>query len=370
MSIVQDCTGSINFDPVSLSLSDGVRTSRFQAHLKSSEGKLYLIFSKACNLRCPYCFQRKDEKSCKVISFHEVATTIRFFQSSIKEIVLFGGEPLLESNFNLISEILSRFDYLHFIIFTNGNFSSQFVRLLSDYCYCVNSVIITLDGSREIHNKRRFNPTSDSFYNVINNIKLLTRENITLDVQVNVDNENISDIPNLLEFIVHDPIMCSLDFTLNPVKYINNSSDIYDLVSIYFKLRKTFPSLRLFLNNRLIINLRHLLQNQAVYIDRCGFAKTFVCDFSAGSVYKCPQNVNPSVGKIKEGNVLFDAGKLHQADLRFTKTTTYENKCKYCEFNLFCFYGCPYMCKDDDCRETVLRVMEMALSNLDCVFVE
>ncbi len=142
-----------SFDYRNLILKIGESTIQYNVTDCNDKSRLYLIFSKSCNLCCDYCFQKHDVKtqfnsSCS----EEIFLVLDQIIDKYEDIVLFGGEPLLKANYKIIKEILSKYKYKQFIIFSNGTFDQEYLDLLVDYKNNIKMVILTLDGPKEEHN--------------------------------------------------------------------------------------------------------------------------------------------------------------------------------------------------------------------------
>lgn len=324
-------------------------------------GRLYIIFSTECNLRCSYCFQNGLERADSCVDMNDLYKYINSFRNHITEIVLFGGEPLLNSNYDYIVSVLERFDYLGFIIFTNGNFDEQYRNLIIQYSYCIKSVIITLDGARDMHNRRRINPSKDSYDTIIENLRFLSGKGVILDVQLNIDKENAKSFQVLMGDISSDESLTGLDYTLNPVKYTKFSLDYNELLEIYFSLKENFPY-RIFVNNRLVMNLMYLLSGRPLLSNRCALDSTYVLSLPDSTVYSCPQNPSSLVGRIEDGEVRLEKGLLSDKVL----ITQYKrNKCKNCRYSYLCPYCCPYVPEGEKCRDNVKSLLEKSFIHID-----
>lgn len=120
---------------------------------------LSIATTMSCNLRCPYCFE-EGNKSLEFMS-DIVADAIVKYLIAKKEhnihITWFGGEPLL--NFKVIERISTALmgngiKYASSVI-TNGTvLNEDKVKKLAKYS--VSSIQITFDGSKELHDMKRF----------------------------------------------------------------------------------------------------------------------------------------------------------------------------------------------------------------------
>jgi uncharacterized protein len=138
-----------------------------------------------CNLNCSYCYEKaNDLHSAKSIDMETFRKGIDFFVSRYKEkgvlgIQFFGGEPLI--NYEFISEAVKYLKKLEntldikfiFSIVTNGTiFNKQVKELLVTNKF---SVTISVDGTRDIHDKNRtFLNGKGSYDKVMENVKELS----------------------------------------------------------------------------------------------------------------------------------------------------------------------------------------------------
>lgn len=169
--------------------------------------KNYMLFinpTMNCNFKCWYCYETHIKESR--LAHEEIEKIKKFinFQASKKELEhfslsFFGGEPLLYFKKDIIPII----DYFKFIcennnktfdisFTTNGylinqNFIDYFIK--NDIC-C--SLQITLDGYLEEHDKVRYvSNRKGSYFEIINNIKLLINNHFPVRLRVNYTNENL-----------------------------------------------------------------------------------------------------------------------------------------------------------------------------------
>ena len=174
----------------------------FKKNSKASNNSyLHLILlpaGEACNLDCVYCYEdhsykkRMDEESAK--------TLIAFIEKkkpSILDIEYFGGEPMLNTKFiELFSNLLHEKNIeFRGSITTNGTLlTPKTLDLL--YAAGVKSFQITIDGSKNLHNKLRISKSKnlDSYDSVCNALKTIrdsTHIDISCTVRINANQETI-----------------------------------------------------------------------------------------------------------------------------------------------------------------------------------
>ena len=135
---------------------------------------------------------------------------------------LFGGEPLINMNvgFYILEKVKSYCDEnkIGFSsgIITNGTLLDikNIEKLHSFNCQ---SVQVTLDGVKEVHNRRRmYADGKGSFDEIINTIRILNERNdIYHVIRINIDKTNINDAYDLLKYIGKDGenlTNCVIDF--------------------------------------------------------------------------------------------------------------------------------------------------------------
>jgi len=154
-----------------------------------------------CNFRCPYCFESSQKRGASMPSAlqEHLLSWIRKHNNIRRlSVVWYGGEPLLA--FDSICGLTENFkaldiQYDNAGLITNGYLLDQGkIAKLNDLK--ITFIQITLDGPREVHNKRRFlaggGPTFDR---ILENISNLMHSNYTgkCKVRVNVDRNNVQD---------------------------------------------------------------------------------------------------------------------------------------------------------------------------------
>lgn len=175
---------------------------------------LTVLLTNGCNFACTYCYEGQNKNFISLTD--DVRNRIYFFIERMFElrkgcqqlyIMLFGGEPLLHFQENV--EWLYRIKALcgekqkEFStgIVTNGSLlTPQIIGQLKDF-NC-NSIQFTLDGSKEVHDARRFyQDKRGSFDDVLAAIQLAcnTEHFVTPSIRINVDRLNIDSIEDLLK---------------------------------------------------------------------------------------------------------------------------------------------------------------------------
>lgn len=159
-----------------------------------------------CNFKCWYCYEThikksrlEDVDSEKIKKFiHNTASKPNLKNFSLS---FFGGEPLLYFNKNVTPLV----DY--FVSSCKEN-NKQYIVSFTTNGYLINqefidyfkknkikcSLQITLDGYREEHDKVRFvSKTKGSYFEIVNNIKLLIKNQFYVTLRINYTDENLEN---------------------------------------------------------------------------------------------------------------------------------------------------------------------------------
>lgn len=184
---------------------DEVRLKNFGFHF---------IISYDCNLRCVYCYEDPILNGCaclpkgriskeQVDKAYEIIVEKDKNKTGKKKVIhLYGGEPFLASNREMVEYIVEKGKNLGyaFSVTSNGYDLDKYLDFLE-----VNSKIfsfqITLDGIAEIQNKRKPHyRNKDSFERISANIDSLLKLGILISVRINTDTSTVERIPELLDF--------------------------------------------------------------------------------------------------------------------------------------------------------------------------
>ncbi len=106
----------------------------------------------ACNCRCVMCDIWKDNKNLKQLSEQDVSGLIGSFRKfGTRQVVMSGGEALLNKNFFRFCEILRKLD-IRITLLSTGLTISRHIHELSEW---VNDIIVSIDGPPAVHDAIR-----------------------------------------------------------------------------------------------------------------------------------------------------------------------------------------------------------------------
>ena len=191
-----------------------------------------------CNMRCPYCYENRSEMVMsretqeKLIEFVKVHFDTK---PNIKQLstTWYGGEPLLQKEmmFDLSQKLISLCEEKDIKYFsgmtTNGVLLDlETSKKLAKDCK-ISNVQITIDGMREVHNKRRILINGEDSYGIIMKNIEDCKEIMSIAVRINVDKENADGIEALVRcFIEEKKWAQNPQFYFAPVDKYNESCGI------------------------------------------------------------------------------------------------------------------------------------------------
>lgn len=335
-----------------------------------------------CNLRCTYCFEENSlhenyntmsQKQLETI-FSYITNQCKTFRENLnksdnKEIMesnkpyisLFGGEPLLKSNYTIVERILefAKCMKLPVSIVSNGTTIDEYESLLTEYKDLL-QFQITLDGDKTTHNARRIRKDgTGTFDEICEGIDKVLNIGIRVNLRINVDSDNVYNLIELKEifekynwssnslfFPYISPVRC---FAIEQLNSKNNISDseILDIVMnngwygredsfIKGVLSPALGFVTLFFNSK-----NDEMKNwRTTYCE--GSMGTNYCFAPDGSITTCLTCVGD--GKYAIGNFGENGYKIDQDKLKmWTQRDPFKiEKCKECKYALFCGGGCPY----------------------------
>lgn len=332
-------------------------TALFRKESMLRKGFTFLI-TYDCNFRCPYCFEKDIQKDGTAFTKEMVDKAYQAIlqiapdeRLRSRSITLYGGEPLLKRNKNIISYIIEQGKELgfKFSAISNGYDLKYYEDLLSPED--ISFIQITIDGIKERHNQRRIHyqgyPTFDT---IIENIGIALNKGVAISVRVNTDRNNIEDLDEL------QTIFRDLGYTENRLFSINsallrNYSDSTEKAYQYFSQKdfiewhKKHGSESTCQDYGVYRKIHAAIKQGKPLSFRSTFCSAqtggFVFD-PFGRIYTCWETVNQKEHCIGNYSLNNDIVWNEQVGERWRKTYLLENAiCAGCKYALLCGGGCP-----------------------------
>ncbi len=303
----------------------------------------------SCNMSCPYCFEQFESGKMNDVIQESLCIFLEELISNSNckhlHITWYGGEPLLAVD--VIESLSIRFikicetnkvTYTASII-TNGVLLSHDIaeKLVE---YRVLKAQITIDGMPDYHNKRRILKSGeDSFNTIMDNIEKC-KELIEINVRVNVDDGNIENMDDFLNYI-----FLVKGWKKNPSVYLSPVENYTD--NEYFQGTNAVDMSRFFHFDALVLgktcDIENDRPNERLYPRRRGSycqavtLNTYVVD-PDGYLYKCWNVIG---NKEKAIGTLSNHKQLNLEGLKWLTHKPGEI-CMSCPYLPICLGGCPY----------------------------
>ena len=174
---------------------------------------LHVITTYACNLACIYCYEGKGELESKSMDENTTKVAIQFIKnltmnnnSKFLQIELFGGEPMLNMPMDLlVTKELSKWcgeNGIQFVVdtITNGTLLTE--KNVEDLAQYDSSFLVTLDGPKEIHDKRRiYKNKKGTFDDIMEGLHRIRDLGLRTMIRINVDEINKDQVVPLFEVL-------------------------------------------------------------------------------------------------------------------------------------------------------------------------
>ncbi|MGC1119718.1 MAG: radical SAM protein [Candidatus Methanofastidiosia archaeon] len=343
------------------------RAEQMHKDMKRIKGHGILV-TYDCNLRCPYCYERhlyaKEQKRRATMNKKTVDLLFETIQAIDSEenfegasegrtknpLTLIGGEPLQKKNFSIVEYILKKGAELEypFSVVTNGADLYHFASLLSQYD--IKKIQITIDGVKEVHDKRRHRKGNrGSFDDIVKGIDEAHKNNLPMVIRINADSNNIDRIPEFAEFykekgwypdipaqvsnvsasecLMYSPLITAEQFTRQ-------------IVDLFLKDER----MKVFLYSLLTHNdlLRHLVRNEEFNLKfwYCGAQVSMLMYDPLGDIYPCFEAVGHDSQKI--GEYIPDLKFNDMVNQWQNRTVFTIPECLKCNLAFVCGGGCAY----------------------------
>ncbi len=329
-----------------------------------------------CNLRCPYCFQdhmRKDPNFKPFLKTMSHAMADRIFagipkieemhgteinEERRRSFTFFGGEPLLEQSRPIVEYMMNKMFELgpaNIHTISNATEIHAYKDLLGPEL--LSSIQVTLDGTAEEHDKRRIYPDgSGSFSKIMGNIDMALERNVKISVRLNLDRNNIGDLPEIVENVISHGWHKHPKFNIYaaPIRSDKKSPEImnaWELVQEMEKLKQDYPDVKIVgrpddaLRNKARMMFKE--PGSEVFSLKPVFCtahnRMYIFD-AFGDIYACWEKTGDK--RIRIGH-LTDEGEVKlNAPLNIewrTRTVASNPVCSKCRYALHCGGGCAVL---------------------------
>lgn len=149
-----------------------------------------------CNCRCVMCDIWKGNNNVKQLEESDIAKMLDSFRKlNTREVVMSGGEALMHPNFFRLCDIIKS-RKIKITLLSTGLLLKKYA---SEILAKTDEVIVSLDGSKEIHDRIRNIPNAfDKLKEGVQELKRLN-PNFRVTARSVIQKENFEDLPNIVE---------------------------------------------------------------------------------------------------------------------------------------------------------------------------
>lgn len=346
----------------------------FSESRETDEIQIFFVTNYSCNFACSYCYQDEYVFPGKELT-RDVADAffdyiINEFAGRRKYLTLFGGEPLLPSSRQreIIGYIIDKANGagLDLCFVTNGYSLEEYIPLLAKGK--IREVQVTLDGTKGVHDHRRFLKGGEgTFIKIVNGVDAALSYGIPVNLRMVADKGNINDLPALAAFAIErgwtsNPLFKTQIGRNYELHHCSSDPDLLlSRVSLYeeiYELIKKYPYITEFHKPAYSV-AKFLSENGSLpdpLFDSCPACKTEWAFDYTGNIYSC----TATVGKDGESLGTFYP-VVNKRDEIISgwqeRDVTAISKCRDCPVQLACGGGCGSVAKNrsgdicsPDCR--------------------
>lgn len=297
-----------------------------------------------CNLKCSYCYQN-DIKSKEVMSEFTKERLLIFFKkvkvyNNLKkvEITFIGGEPFLE--IDLMLEIARKsieiFNGIKvdFSIVTNGTLlTEKNIKKIQGIVW--NSIQVTVDGAKKIHDKFRMYKSGLGTYNkIMENITICKKYQLPVLINCNISKENCGYLneffDDLEKYNINYPLIFSYIFECK--SGLNRYNSKNDFEKDYWFLAHKIAMDR-GIKFKAFYRLPYMV---------CGCDRINSFNISpSGNIYKCisgMENEKFYLSSIDD----YQTDVYNRCLANFVEYNNFSEHCKQCSYEIICGGWCRY----------------------------
>ncbi|MEI6593936.1 MAG: radical SAM protein [Bacteroidota bacterium] len=338
------------------------------------EIQLFFVPNYSCNFACSYCYQDEYAPTKGTLTNEIIDSFFLYIQKKFtgkrKYITVFGGEPLLNTPHQkeIIKYLIQQANFFQIDVcfVTNGYTLVDYMDILKQGR--IREIQITLDGTAEVHNTRRFlKGGSGTFDKIVEGVDACLANKLTVNLRMVIDKENITNLPELAKFAIdkgwtkssYFKTQIGRNYELHHCQ--SAASKLFSRVSLYenlYELIQQYPHVLQFYKPAYSIS-KFLSENGKLpepLFDSCPACKTEWAFDYTGHIYPCTATVGKEAEEL--GTFYPDINlEKNLANAWETRDVVSIPECKNCNLQLACGGGCGSVAKNNhgsvcstDCR--------------------
>lgn len=333
------------------------------------------IITYNCNFRCPYCYesrisnfgknwsQKTFTKEIVDEAYEALATIEPVKEKRYRGLLLYGGEPLLKKNQEVVKYIVNKGVGLgyRFGAISNGFELENYEDILGPDK--LGALQITIDGPRDQHNTTRVHQDGfPTFDKILSNVEMALNKECKVSIRMNTNMENIDKISALHDFFEKKGFYKNPLFQLNSALIYDYLDDLKesddkakginymshkDYIDVYEKHPDfNFEDEGFYKRISDSITKGQRMMLQPTY---CGAPSNSYLLDPYHNIYACWERIGDGsqvVGKYNKDRVKFfpNLEEIHSHNVSEKET------CSKCKFVFLCRGGCPVKAKTHNCK--------------------
>ncbi len=338
------------------------------------EVQLFFVPNYSCNFSCSYCYQDEYTNPNQTATPELIEAFFAYIRKELpdrrKYLTIFGGEPLLNTPHQrgLIASMVKNSNEagIDICVVTNGYYLENYIDLLAQGK--IREIQITLDGTKNIHDQRRFlKGGSPTFDPIVRGIDAALAAGFPVNMRMVIDKQNIGNLPELASFAIEKgwtshPLFKTQIGRNYELHHCQSTPDqLFTRISLFqkiFELTELHPHILEFYKPSYSV-AKYLSEHGQLpdpLFDACPACKSEWAFDYTGRIYSC----TATVGKEEEalGTFYPEVTKNVEMIRQWTsRDVTSIEECKDCSVQLACGGGCGSVARNKngsilspDCR--------------------
>ncbi|MEW5925095.1 MAG: radical SAM protein [Candidatus Zixiibacteriota bacterium] len=344
--------------PEDLDELDVLRAAHYQARFGNNGFGLTIVPTLNCNFACDYCYESKEIHSLPPdkggFMSDEVCDNIvklcekRIPENSAFSVTWYGGEPMLaKSIIDRLSREFIRICESKKSVYHAGMITNGYLLTKENIQFLIESKVtflqVTVDGPREVHDKRRPLKSGGGTYDrIMGNLeKMAIKSLISVSIRINIDNRNSNCFKSLLSNLKAAGLdkKNNISFYFGHVVQYNKSCQD---ISAHCLLTEQYSKFVIKANKYAINNGLKLSTLPRIMISSCGaIAPNSLVIEPSGRIQNCWNTIGNE--NIKTGQLTPKGINVTDKYVKWLGWNPFNNKCTDCTILPMCMGGCPYI---------------------------
>jgi uncharacterized protein len=276
----------------------------------------------------------------------------------LEGVTLFGGEPLLKGNRDIINCICEKSKSLDLPIYciSNGYYLDDYLDIIKEFEF--RTIQVTIDGLGIEHDRRRYLSNGEgTFQKIIENVDIALASGVSITLRTNVNRKNIKSISSLIDLYKTKGWTSRENFSFyfkSTTRCYERDEDALSDVEIMEIINSDYPedTERLNLNSiygGIAQKIEYMLENKSLAPMKAGYCGANLGMYTVdpfGDIYPCWDVLTQqgaSIGHVDQQLGKFMFNETH--DIWKLRTVDTIIDCKDCKYLLFCGGGCAAQAK-------------------------